>query len=44
LAIPGEFEELAREHTFRRHWHRNVVKGLDGISVLKLKERVAAHQ
>src|SRR5215469_15552560 len=27
LAIPEEFEEYAKEHTFRRHWYRDFVKG-----------------
>ena len=51
LVILEEFEELAKEHTFRRHWYRdvdryrNTVKGLEGgESILKPKERVAVHQ
>jgi hypothetical protein len=44
LVIPSEFEEHAKEHTFRRHWYRDFVKGFDGESILKPKERVAAHQ
>ena len=44
LAIPEEFEELAKEHTFRRHWYRDFIKGLDGQTVLRPKERVAASQ
>ena len=44
LAIPDEFEALAREHTFQQHWYRDFIKGFDGESVLKPKERVAAHQ
>jgi hypothetical protein len=44
LSIPDEFEEFAKEHTFRRHWYRDSIKGFDGESVLKPKERAAAHQ
>jgi hypothetical protein len=44
LAIPDEFAGLAREHTFRRHWYADFTKGLGGESVLKPKERAAAHQ
>src|SRR5262249_40710851 len=44
LAIPEEFEEYAKEHTFRRHWYRDFIKGFEGKSVLKPKERVAASQ
>lgn len=44
LVIPSEFEAHAKEYTFRRHWYRDFVKGFDGESVLKPKERVAAHQ
>jgi hypothetical protein len=44
LVIPGEFEELTKEHTFQSFWYREFVKGFDGESVLKPKERVAAHQ
>ena len=42
--IPKEFEELAKEHTFQRHWYQDFLKGFDGESVLRPKERVAAHQ
>jgi hypothetical protein len=44
LSVPSEFEDLAREHTFQRHWYRDFIKGFDGESVLKPKERIAAHQ
>src|SRR5262249_53955341 len=44
LAIPEEFEEYAKEHTFRRHWYRDSIKGFDGQNVLKPKERIAASQ
>jgi hypothetical protein len=48
LVVPSEFEELAKEHTFRRHWYHhhpfNDDKGFYGESVLKPKERIAAHQ
>ena len=44
LSIPDEFEGLAKEHTFQRYWYRDFVKGFDGESILKPKERVAAHQ
>lgn len=44
LIVPRKFEELAKEHTFRRHWYRDSVKGLDGENILKPKERLAAHQ
>jgi hypothetical protein len=44
LAIPEEFEEYVKERTFRRHWYSSFVKGLDGESVLRPKERMAAHQ
>jgi hypothetical protein len=45
LSVPIEFEDLAREHAFRRHWYRDCfIKGFDGESVLKPKERIAAHQ
>lgn len=44
LVVPNEFEELAREHTFRRHWYRDdFTKGIYGESILKPKERIAAH-
>jgi len=44
LIIPREFEEHAKEHTFRRHWYRGFVKSFDGENILKPKERLAAHQ
>jgi hypothetical protein len=45
IAIPDELEELVKEHTFRSHWYRDFEsKGFGGVSVLKPKERVAAHQ
>jgi hypothetical protein len=45
LNIPEEFEQLAKEHTFRRHWYRDSVKGFDGgENVLRPKGRAAAHQ
>jgi hypothetical protein len=44
LVIPEEFEQLAKEHTFHRHWYRDFIKGFDGASVLRPKERVAARQ
>jgi hypothetical protein len=44
LSIPSKFEDLAREHTFRRHWYRDRIKGFEGESILKPKERIAAHQ
>jgi hypothetical protein len=48
LAVPDEFEEYAREHTFRRHWYRDGdwIKGFNLFdrNLLKPKERVAAHQ
>jgi len=51
LVVPRQFEDYAKEHTFRRHWYRdvdryrNTVKGLEGgESILKPKERVAVHQ
>jgi hypothetical protein len=56
LVVPGEFEALAKEHTFRRHWYwdrfgiarlgeGSAGKGLDdGENILRPKERVAAHQ
>jgi hypothetical protein len=50
LVVPSEFEDLAKEHTFRRHWYhdgdhwcRND-KGLPDKNLLKPKERVVAHQ
>ena len=39
LVVPSEFEDLAKEHTFRRHWYRDFIKGFEGESVLKPKER-----
>jgi hypothetical protein len=40
LTIPERFEEMAKEHAFRRHFYRaDFVKGFDGESVLKPKER-----
>ena len=39
LAIPEQFQEIAKEHAFRRHFYRADVKGLFGESVLKPKER-----
>ena len=45
LAIPQEFEEYVRERAFRRSWYRDDYdKGFGGESVLKPKERAAAHQ
>lgn len=51
LAVPSEFEALAKEHAFRRHWYRDYEtgewcpKGSDmGKNILKPKERTAAHQ
>ena len=44
LCVPDEFEELAREHAFRRQWYRDGIKGFEGESILKPKERIAAHQ
>jgi hypothetical protein len=44
LNISSEFEDLAKEHTFRRHWYRDSIKGFEGVSLLKPKERLAAHQ
>jgi hypothetical protein len=45
LVIPDQFETFAKEHAYRRHYYRDSVKGLDnGESILKPKERVAAHQ
>ena len=40
LEIPKEFEGYAKENTFRHHWYHDFIKGLDGESVLKPKERV----
>jgi hypothetical protein len=44
LVIPDRFEALAKERTFRRHWYRDYIKGFGGESLLKPKERAAAHQ
>lgn len=50
LNVPREFEELAKEHTFRQHWYRDheadgyCRKGIPGLNVLTPKERTAAHQ
>jgi Poly A polymerase head domain len=51
LVVPSEFEELVREHAFRRHWYRDFIKDReDGVllprwgNALMPKERVAAHQ
>ena len=44
LAVPDEFKALAEEHAFRRHWYADSIKGFDGKSVLKPKERLLAHQ
>ncbi len=43
LSIPSEFEELAKDHTFRRHWYWESGKGFAGGNTLKPKERAAAH-
>ena len=43
LVIPTRLQSLAKEHSFRKHWYSDFVKGLDledGGSVLKPKERV----
>lgn len=43
LAIPRQFEEYVKERTLRHHWYCDYfVKGMDGESVLKPKERAAA--
>ena len=42
LAIPEEFEELAKDYTFHRHWYRDGFEGFKGKNLLKPKERVAA--
>jgi len=42
LVIPEEFKELAKEHTFRRHWYWDFIKGFDGGNVLRPKERITA--
>jgi hypothetical protein len=40
LAIPEQFEEYVKEHTFQRHWYRDgFVKGCYGEDLLKPKER-----
>ena len=44
LIVPNEFREFAKEHTYRRHWYRDFIKGFDGESILRPKERIAAHQ
>jgi len=46
LVIPEEFEGLAKEHTFHRHWYRDEpIKGLDCYeTVLRPKWRMAARQ
>jgi hypothetical protein len=41
LVIPSVFEPFAKEHMFRRHWYRDFVKGFDGETILKPKERSA---
>ena len=42
LAIPEQFQELAKDHTFRRRFYRDDdVKGFHGSFVLKPKERTA---
>jgi hypothetical protein len=42
LVVPRQFEDYAKEHTFRRHWYRDCIKGFDGESALRPKERIAA--
>ena len=45
LAIPPEFKEYVKERTFRQHWYEDAfVKSLSGESILRPKERTAAHQ
>jgi hypothetical protein len=45
LTVPRKFEELAREHTFRRHWYEDGWdKYLGRGNILKPKERIAANQ
>jgi hypothetical protein len=45
LTVPREFEGLAKEHAFRRHWYwDDFTKGIHGKSILRPKERIAAHQ
>jgi hypothetical protein len=40
LVVPEDFRELAKEHTFKRHWYRDDSgKGLDGKNLLRPKER-----
>jgi hypothetical protein len=51
LAIPEEFQDLAKEHAFRRHYYRDgvnafrrdTVKGFAGEFVLKPKERTGVN-
>ncbi|HVI68271.1 MAG TPA: hypothetical protein VM910_37680 [Bradyrhizobium sp.] len=42
LAIPKEFEGLAKEHTFRKHWYHEFGKYFEGKNLLRPKERIAA--
>jgi hypothetical protein len=45
LVIPQEFEELLKEHAFRRQYYRDFIDGFDGgENVLRPKERAAARQ
>jgi len=45
LNVLSEFKDFVKDHTFRRHWYRDdFIKGFDGQSVLKPKERIAVHQ
>ena len=49
LVLPDEYEFYFKEYNFRKHWYRDeegnlVSKGLGGPSLLKPKERIAAHQ
>jgi hypothetical protein len=40
LDVPKQFEELVKEHAFRRHWYRDGIKGFEvGENILKPKER-----
>ena len=39
LAVPERFEMFAKEREFRRYWYRDWIKGFDGESILKPKER-----
>jgi hypothetical protein len=41
LSIPEQFEELAKEHTFRKHWYKaDAHFGFENYSqVLRPKER-----